>query len=204
MTTIGFIGSGNIGGTVAGLAIAAGPRRGAQQFPRTGDPDRPGRGARARTPPPPPPPTPPSEGDIVVVSIPAAGLPGCPGRAAGRARSSSTPTTTTGSGTGTSPSSTTSSTTSAGLLQAHLPQSRVVKAFNHIRSTELPRTVQPAGTPDRRALVIAGDDAEAKAVVTDLLDSFGYDVVDAGSAAEGWRFEPDHPAYGPTVDRRTR
>ena len=45
------------------------------------------------------------------------------------------------------------STTSAGLLQAHLPQSRVVKAFNHIRSTELPVDGQPAGTPDRRALV---------------------------------------------------
>jgi len=91
-------------------------------------------------------------------------------------------------------------TTSAGLLQAHLPQSTVVKAFNHIRSSELPVDGRPAGSADRRALAIAGDDAAAKQVVTDLLDSFGYDVVDAGSLADSWRFEPDHPAYGPTLN----
>jgi hypothetical protein len=93
------------------------------------------------------------------------------------------------------------STTSAGLLQEHLPTSRVVKAFNHIRFSELAVDGTPVGTPGRRALVIAGDDADAKAVVTDLLDSFGYDVVDAGTLAESWRFEPDHPAYGPTFTR---
>ena len=77
----------------------------------------------------------------------------------------------------------------------------MVKAFNHIQFAELASHGQPAGTADRRALVIAGDDAAAKATVTELLDSFGYDVVDAGSLAEGWRFEPDHPAYGPRLTR---
>jgi predicted dinucleotide-binding enzyme len=89
------------------------------------------------------------------------------------------------------------SSSSAELLQRHLPTSRVVKAFNHIQYLQLAADGQPAGSDNRRALVIAGDDAEAKQVVTDLLDSFGYDVVDAGPLAEGWRFEPDHPAYGP-------
>ncbi len=93
------------------------------------------------------------------------------------------------------------STTSAELLQAHLPQSRVVKAFNHITSADLAAQGQPAGTSDRRALAIAGDDADAKAVVTSLLDSFGYDVVDAGPLSEGWRFQPDTPAYGPRLTR---
>ncbi len=91
------------------------------------------------------------------------------------------------------------STTSAELLQAHLPQSRVVKAFNHITSADLASQGRPAGTSDRRALAIAGDDADAKAVVTSLLDSFGYDVVDAGSLSQGWRFQPDTPAYGPRL-----
>jgi predicted dinucleotide-binding enzyme len=58
---------------------------------------------------------------------------------------------------------------------------------------------RPNGSADRRALAIAGDDADAKRTVTDLLDSFGYDVVDAGSLADSWRFEPGHPAYGPTL-----
>jgi predicted dinucleotide-binding enzyme len=53
------------------------------------------------------------------------------------------------------------------------------------------------GAQDRRALVIAGDDAGAKAVVTGLLDSFGFDTVDAGPLAEGWRIQRDTPGYGP-------
>ncbi len=44
------------------------------------------------------------------------------------------------------------STTTAELLQAHLPESRVVKAFNHIRAPELTTDGSPAGTPGRRAL----------------------------------------------------
>ena len=92
------------------------------------------------------------------------------------------------------------STTTAELLQAHLPTSKVVKAFNHIYAAELTTHGQPAGTANRRALVIAGDDAEAKATVTRLLDQFGFDVVDAGPLKEGWRIQRDTPGYGP---RRT-
>lgn len=92
------------------------------------------------------------------------------------------------------------STTTAELLQMHLPQSKVVKAFNHIAAAALTADVQPAGTPNRRALVIAGDDAEAKAVVGALIDQFGFDVVDAGPLAEGWRIQRETPGYGP---RRT-
>ena len=51
------------------------------------------------------------------------------------------------------------STTTSELLQAHLPKSKVVKAFNHIYAAELTTHGQPAGTKNRRALVIAGDDA---------------------------------------------
>ena len=88
-------------------------------------------------------------------------------------------------------------TTTAELLQAHLPTSKVVKAFNHIYASQLTTDGRPAGTPDRRALVIAGDDAEAKAVVTRLLDQFGFDTVDAGPLKEGWRIQRDTPGYGP-------
>jgi hypothetical protein len=89
------------------------------------------------------------------------------------------------------------STTTAELLQAHLPKSRVVKAFNHIYAAELTTHGQPAGTPNRRALVIAGDDASAKATVTKMLDAFGFDTVDAGLLKEGWRIQRDTPGYGP-------
>jgi predicted dinucleotide-binding enzyme len=89
------------------------------------------------------------------------------------------------------------STTTAELLQAHLPKSKVVKAFNHIYAAALTTDGQPAGSKNRRALVIAGNDADAKATVARLIDQFGFDVVDAGPLAEGWRIQRDTPGYGP-------
>jgi predicted dinucleotide-binding enzyme len=91
-------------------------------------------------------------------------------------------------------------TTSAALLQEHLPQSRVVKAFNHIQSNHLGEHAQPAGTENRRALAIAGDDPEAKATVMALIDELGFDTVDAGLLADSWRIEPGTPGYGPRLD----
>ena len=90
--------------------------------------------------------------------------------------------------------------TTSELLQAHLPTSKVVKAFNHIYAAELTTHGQPTGSANRRALVIAGDDPAAKASVTHLLDQFGFDTVDAGPLKEGWRIQRDTPGYGP---RRT-
>jgi len=92
------------------------------------------------------------------------------------------------------------STTTSELLQAHLPSSKVVKAFNHIYAAQLTTHGQPAGTKNRRALVVAGNDPGAKATVTRLLDQFGFDAVDAGPLKEGWRIQRDTPGYGP---RRT-
>ncbi len=89
------------------------------------------------------------------------------------------------------------STTTAELLQAHLPASKVVKAFNHIYAAQLTTDGRPPGTNNRRALVIAGDDPAAKAAVTRLLDEFGFDTVDAGPLKEGWRIQRDTPGYGP-------
>ncbi len=88
------------------------------------------------------------------------------------------------------------STTTAELLQAHLPASRVVKAFNNIYFGHLGSLQRPAGDPERSVLAIAGDDEKAKTTVADLLDRLGYDTVDAGPLAEGWRFQRDTAAYG--------
>ena len=86
-------------------------------------------------------------------------------------------------------------TTTSELLAEHLPDSKVVKAFNAILAVDLDQDGRPSGSPDRRALPIAGDDADAKKLVSDLLDQFGFDVVDVGVLSEGWRFERAKPAY---------
>lgn len=91
--------------------------------------------------------------------------------------------------------------TTSGLLQDHLPASRVAKAFNHIGAAQILTDGRPAGDPDRRALATAGDDADAVAFVTALYDEFGFDTVNVGSLADSWRVERDQPAYG---TRQTR
>jgi 8-hydroxy-5-deazaflavin:NADPH oxidoreductase len=85
--------------------------------------------------------------------------------------------------------------TSSALLQRHLAGSQVVKAFNNITPHQLFSLARPAGVPDRSALPIAGDDAPAKAAATRLLDVLGFDAVDIGTLAAGWRSEPNTPVY---------
>lgn len=87
--------------------------------------------------------------------------------------------------------------TSSELLQDLLPTSRVVKAFNAIRATEILSTSTPVGTPGRRALAIAGDDPEANTLVASFLDRIGFDTVDLGPLSESWRIQPGTVGYGP-------
>lgn len=88
-------------------------------------------------------------------------------------------------------------TTPSELLQHHLEGAFVVKAFNNIFYKHLADLGRPAGAEDRTSLPIAGDDAGAKARATDLLDRLGYDAIDVGELADGWRFQPGTPVYGP-------
>jgi predicted dinucleotide-binding enzyme len=85
--------------------------------------------------------------------------------------------------------------TVSGLLQEHLPTSRVVKGFNHIKSVDITTDGNPAGTPNRRALATASDSADAIALITRFYDELGFDTVSAGPLSESWRSERDRPAY---------
>jgi len=88
--------------------------------------------------------------------------------------------------------------TTAELLQAHLPTSHVVKCFNNIFFKHLRALARPAGNHDRSALALAGDNKTAKKTVTDFLDAIGYDAYDVGPLSEGWRFQRDTAAYAQT------
>jgi len=194
MTTVGFIGSGLIGGTVARLAVNAGydvvlsnsrgPETLADLVRTLGDK------ARAATP------ADAAQADLVVVSVPFHAHATLPvEQLAGKvvldtdnyypARDGQFAELDEGL------------LTSAELEQRHLGSAKVVKVFNNIFHLHLGSLTRPHGAADRTALTIAGDDAEAKKVATEFLDAIGYDTVDVGPLAESWRVEPGQPAYGP-------
>jgi 8-hydroxy-5-deazaflavin:NADPH oxidoreductase len=85
--------------------------------------------------------------------------------------------------------------TVAGLLQARLPNSRVVKAFSAISAAEVTTDGKPEGTPGRRALPVAGEDAGAKQFVADFYNRAGFDTVDIGGLDESWRIGMGQPAF---------
>jgi predicted dinucleotide-binding enzyme len=194
MTTVGFIGSGRIGGTVARLSVAAGYRvimsnsRGPQTL--TGLVDELGPHAEAATGE-----QAATEGDLVVLTIPLRAHQSVPvAPLAGKLiidtcnyypqRDGQIAELDTGS------------LTSSELIQQHLATAQVVKAFNNIFYRHLLALSRPAGAADWSYLPIAGDDADAKARVIAFLDAIGYGTVDAGPLAESWRQQPGTPVYG--------
>lgn len=194
MTTLGIIGSGNIGATVARLAVSAGhevvisnsrgPETLADLVTELGPSARAATVAEAA-----------AAGDVVVVSVPLkayADMPVAP--LAGKVvldTANYYP-----QRDGHIADLDDKRATGSELLQRHLPTSYVVKVFNNITAKHLLHLARPAGAPDRSVLAIAGDDASAKATASDVIGALGYDTLDVGPLAEGWRFEPDRPAYG--------
>ena len=76
----------------------------------------------------------------------------------------------------------------------------VVKAFNGIQAAHLLTMGLPEGTAGRIALPVAGDDADAKRVVSGLVDALGFDPVDGGGLDDSWRQQPGTPVYGSDRD----
>jgi 8-hydroxy-5-deazaflavin:NADPH oxidoreductase len=93
------------------------------------------------------------------------------------------------------------STTSTELLAAHLPDSRVVKAFNTMNYRALGSEGRPdAPREERLAIFLAGDDEEAKRTVAGLIHELGFAAVDTGGLADGGRRQqPGSPIYGETM-----
>jgi predicted dinucleotide-binding enzyme len=86
-------------------------------------------------------------------------------------------------------------TTAPGLLQAHLPASKIVRAFSMINAAEMSGDGHPEGDPRRRALALAGDDPAAKQLVVGLYNEFGFDALDIGGLDESWRLDAGQPAF---------
>jgi predicted dinucleotide-binding enzyme len=86
--------------------------------------------------------------------------------------------------------------TSSELLASLLPAAAVVKAFNTIHVGRLLDESRPdLPAEERLAIPIAGDDANAKRTVVELIDQIGFTAVDAGTLAESRRQQPGSPVY---------
>ncbi|QCB92450.1 NADPH-dependent F420 reductase [Cellulomonas shaoxiangyii] len=193
MTTIGFIGAGQIGSQLARLAVrhgfdvvvsnSRGPATLVDLVAELGDRARAGTPVEAA-----------EAGDVVVVTIPLGAIGSVPVEPlAGKVVIDTTnyyP-----HRDGRVAELDDESTTTSELVQRHLPSSHVVKAFNHPHAAQLTTDGTAAGTPGRRAVAVAGDDAGARARVAAFVDEIGFDVVELSPLSEGWRVQRDTPAY---------
>jgi predicted dinucleotide-binding enzyme len=194
MTTLGLIGSGNIGSTVARLAVDAGhevvlsnsrgPETLAELTAELGPQAKAATAEGAAT-----------AGQLVLVSVPLKAYPHLSGPAlAGKVVMD------TGNyypeRDGQIPELNARKVTDSEYLLGYLPGAEVVKVFNNIFFKHLLNLARPSSANDRSALPIAGDGVSAKATVTEFLDSIGFGVVDVGLLADGWRQQSGTPVYG--------
>ena len=82
------------------------------------------------------------------------------------------------------------------IVQALLPESRVVKAFNHMGYHDLDAGHSPQGTPGRKAIAIAGDDRQDLDEVAAIVNATGFDPVFAGTLRESISLQPGSELFG--------
>jgi 8-hydroxy-5-deazaflavin:NADPH oxidoreductase len=85
---------------------------------------------------------------------------------------------------------------SSEIVQRRIPLSTVVKSLNQIAYQDLEDGRRPAGSPDRHAIGVAGDDSDAAKLVGDVIDRIGYDPILLGSLRAGQVLQPGGPVFG--------
>jgi predicted dinucleotide-binding enzyme len=82
------------------------------------------------------------------------------------------------------------------LVQEWFTSAKVVKSLNHLGYFKFEKSRRPRGTPGRIGMAAAGNDPDAVAAVLQLIDTLGFDAVDAGNLASGLALQPFGPVFG--------
>ena len=90
---------------------------------------------------------------------------------------------------------------SSEIVAQRLPQSTIVKTLNQIGYHDLEDERRPVGSPDRRAVGVAGADAAAVDMVSEVIERIGYDAVRLDSLRAGRVLEPGGPVFGVSLRR---
>jgi hypothetical protein len=90
---------------------------------------------------------------------------------------------------------------SSEIVQRRLVNSTVVKTLNHLGYHQLEEERRPAGSPERRALGVAGNDPHAVDAVAEFIERIGYDAVRLDRLSAGRLLEPGGPVFGVPLRR---
>jgi predicted dinucleotide-binding enzyme len=90
---------------------------------------------------------------------------------------------------------------SSEIVANRLSRSTIVKTLNHIGYHDLEDQRRPVGSPERRALGVAGDDTGAVDAVAELIERIGYDAVRLDSLRSGRLLQPGGPVFGASLRR---
>jgi len=196
---IGFIGSGNIGGTIGELLAKAGH----EVLFSSRNPDelkdliaRVGPRARAGT---------PKEavafGEVVFLGVPYSAMPQISKDYAGDLAGKIVLDAGNPSARRDGPMAEAALAKGAGVATAeYLPKARIVRAFNSINFKVFASEAHRAG--ERLAVPLAGDDAEALAVASRLVTDAGFEPVVAGPLSAGKAFDSSSPLFLKTLTAR--
>lgn len=87
-------------------------------------------------------------------------------------------------------------------IEAYFSGARVVKALSHMGYHHLHDEARPAHAKGRKAIAVAGNEKGDVEVVARVVDDLGFDPLYIGQLSKGRRLEPGSPAFGANVGRK--